>query len=136
MNFANIDRKAMPITLTNRRGRILLKMVCTPIGNEFIVTLSGGDTEHIGAVVVGRTNKSKIHTNGAGSSITDTIVLPKHKEGVIAKSIASLLTTNLNTVVCIICGIHLKNILKTELEDVVEMSQEMTNDLIRQITTR
>jgi hypothetical protein len=136
VNYINNNQKTMPIILTSRRGRIFLKMICLSLGNDFVITLSGGDLEHIGAVVVSKPNSSNIHKDAVNNIMMDVIIVPEHKEDCLAKSVASLLATNLNNVVCVVCGIHLEHILKTELKDIIEMSEEMTKSLIAQVTMR
>jgi hypothetical protein len=105
-------------------------MVCLPMGKDFVVTLSGGSLKHIGAVAV-----SQVKITPTGNTTTNVITIPNHKEQDIAKTIASLLTLSLNAVVCVVCGIHLEQILKSEIKDIIEMSEEMTKNLITQLTS-
>lgn len=134
MEFVSNSNVLMPIVLTAKRGRIFLTMICLSIGNDFVVTLSGGDLEHIGAVAISRSCANDLSTAEAHNIITNTIIIPGHKEASLAKSISSLITASLNVVVCVICGIHLEQILKYELKDVMDMSEEMTKKLIARLT--
>ncbi len=135
MNTATSYNQLLPIVLTDTRGRISLKMVCWPMGNDFVVTLSGGDVEHIGAVAVSYTSTNQTNSVKTIDKIaTNVIVVPKHKEDILVKTIASLIAKTLSITVCVICGIHTKHILEHELKDIVEMSEEMTNNLILRLT--
>lgn len=80
MNLTHCDKQQIPVTFTARRDRIFLRMVCLPIGNDFVVTLSGGDREHIGAVAVSQTDINNICEDQISNIITNVIAIPKHKE--------------------------------------------------------
>ena len=135
MRFICNNQQSIPIIFTARRGRVFLKLACLSVGNDFVVTLSGGDREHIGAVAVGQAQANNVRDSETVNIITNVIAIPEHREDELAKSIACLLATRLSTVVCVVCGIHLEQISKPELKDVMEMSEEMAINLITQITT-
>jgi hypothetical protein len=122
----------MPLSLTAKRGRIKINMTCIPIGKDLIITLSGGDRKHIGSIAVGQIRNDSV--NGYNANISN-ITIPTHKEKELACWLAHVFTTKLNITSCIICGIHVEQILKSEIQDVIEMSIELANQLITQLVT-
>lgn len=107
------------VALEARRGRFHLRMTAMSMGRDLCVTLSGGDRPHIGAVALG--------SPGTPSS---ALALPKHREGELARNIAAALVSNFNITVCVACGIHLDDILETEIQDALEMAEELTRELV------
>lgn len=122
----------IPLSLTAKRGRISITMSYIPIGNDLIITLSGGDREHIGAVAVGRIANESVQGNDINIA---NIPIPTHKEKELANRLAHVFTTRLNTTSCIICGIHVEQILKHEIQDVLEMAEELAEQMIMQLAT-
>ena len=112
-----------PIQLTAQRGRVRLRMVCLCLGRDFCVTLSGGDREHIGAVALGH----------PGAEAPSLIVLEGHREEGLAKDIASRIVFRTQATVCVACGIHVDGLLPKELEDILEMSQDLTGELLERL---
>jgi len=111
------------IRLESQRGRIHLRMTALFLGRDLCVTLSGGDQAHIGAVAL----------SPAGGAQTPVLVLPGHREEEVAQNIATRLAAHQNATVCVACGIHLDGILLREIQDVLEMSQELTDQLCQQL---
>lgn len=107
------------IGLDAQRGRVQLRMTALLLGSDLCVTLSGGDRPHIGAVALSG-------PNGPSSALA----LPEHREGELARDIASRLASEFNVAACIACGVHLDGILPGEIQDVLEMADELTRELI------
>ena len=122
----------IPLSLTAKRGRISITMSYIPMGNDLIITLSGGDREHIGAVAVGQIANEAAQDHDVNIA---NITIPTHKEKGLANRLAHVFTTQLSTTSCIICGIHVEQILKHEIQDILEMAEELAEQLITQLAT-
>jgi len=111
------------LLLNAQRGRITLTMTCLRLGRDLCVTLAGGDRPHIGAVALAR-------SEAGGSSV---LTLPGHRESDLAQAIASRLADQFDAAVSVACGIHLDDILPEELAAVLELSQELTSELMARL---
>lgn len=113
-----------PLTLTRRRGRIALRMVCVPMGADLSVSLCGGDQAHIGAVAVSQARPS--HQPGAPPSATTSVItLAGHMEDQLARNLAARMAASLGGVVSVACGIHLDHPAGSDLQDVVELAEAL-----------
>ncbi len=108
--------------LAAQRGRIKLRMTAQHLGDDLSVTLSGGDRPHIGAVALAGPRAS-----------SSALALPQHREGELARTIASALAAEFNVAVAVTCGVHLDEILPEEIRDVLEMAEELTRELVSRI---
>jgi gallate decarboxylase subunit D len=95
-------------------------MTCLRLGQDLSVTLSGGDREHIGAVALAH----------PGAESPSALALEGHREEALATEIASGISSRLQVTVCVACGIHVDGLRPEELKDILEMSQELTGELL------
>lgn len=113
----------MNIALTRSRGRIPLRMTCLRLGQDLCVTLSGGDREHIGAIALGQ----------PGNNPPATIALEGHREEALAAEIAQRVSNSTRATVCVACGIHVEHLLPEELKAILELSRELTDELLEKL---
>ena len=106
------------ILVEAQRGRIHLRMTALLLGKDLCVTLSGGDQPHIGAVAL-----------AGPRTPSSALALPEHREGALARDIASRLASEFNVAVCVACGVHLDAITQGEIGDVLEMAEELAREL-------
>ena len=103
-------------------GRINLILDWKKAGNDYIVTLAGGKA-HVGAVGVGFYDKS------SGRASSSVITNPGHRETDVALLGAKVFSEASKSAVVFMVGIHLDNITKKEIEEIVSVSQEMIDEL-------
>ena len=94
-------------------------------GNDWNVTVCGGSLHHIGAVVV--------FYEHSGSRSTERILLPKHKDDVVAWYFAEKISEALRCTVCVTAGIHIDCATKEELGILVQNSKECCDKLLDKI---
>ena len=111
------------ITIRNRRGRISIQLTAVPMGGDLCVLIAGGDTPHIGAV-----------TATSRTMPAETIVFDTHKEFHVTKMTAEFLRERLNRNIVVCCGIHLDDITKDEIADVLNLSMELLEDLCTRLS--
>jgi hypothetical protein len=121
-----------PMTLTAGRGRIVLTMVCVPMGRDLSVTLCGGDQAHIGAVAVSQPRPSR-EPGGGISATTSVIALPGHKEDDLARTLAARFASRLDAAVTLSCGIHLDQLRAGELQDILDLAEALTAQALDRI---
>ncbi|WP_292466959.1 hypothetical protein [Methanolobus sp.] len=91
-------------------------------GDDYIACLTGGDA-HVGAVAVGFYDKA------SGRASSSVITTPGHRETEIAALGANVMSENCKSTSVFIVGIHLDNITKDEIEEIVSVSEEMIHEL-------
>lgn len=80
-----------------------------------LVQLIGGETPHIGSVVLTQPRPSL--ANPENLSVTSSVLnLLMHKDDQVAKPVAEMLAKNLNQVVVVAAGIHVDNASINDLE--------------------
>ncbi len=92
------------------------------LGGDYMITLTGGD-EHVGAVAVGNFDKD------SGRSSSSVITCPGHRETEIAMYGAKVFSDACMSASVFIVGIHLEDITKDEIEEIVSVSEEMIKEL-------
>lgn len=101
------------------------------LGEDIVVSLSGGDKEHIGAVSLAVphdsfADKSKV------SSTASVLCIRGHKEDEAAKRIALYLAAKLNTNVLAIVGVHYNN---ADM-DMIKNFEKTLDDILQEIIVR
>ena len=104
-------------------GRIELILDQKQVGNDNVITLTGGE-EHVGAVAVG------VFDEKSGSTSASVITSPGHREDVIALESARRISEVTKTATVFIVGIHLDNITKDEIDKIIVASKQMTDKFI------
>lgn len=108
------------LVLTRSVGSIDLRIDVAHLGRDLLVTLVGGEA-HVGAVALGG-----FHTRSYASVIT----VPDHRDDVIAKEAASLISKELNCSCVVIVGIHVSNASEKQISQIVEASFTLIKELI------
>jgi len=106
------------ININKKVNRIEVNLTAFQMGKDLCVILTGGDTPHLGAI-----------TAASQSLSPETIVFDTHKENFVTEMIAKILRKEYegNFVIC--CGIHLDDIEKQEISDVMDLCKTMTMEL-------
>lgn len=96
------------------------------LGEDFNISIYGGDKGHIGAIALAQPRPSLADPKLTSAS-TSVITLCGHKEDRLACSVAERVASATNSVVAVACGIHVDNadsgqirIIGTLVEDLVE----------------
>lgn len=112
-----------PMELTEKRGRIELRITAQFLGRDLWVGLSGGDREHIGAVALA----------SPVDGVLGTLVVPRHREEELARDVAARVSAHLQAVVCVACGIHVDGLQPGELEEILAMAKVLTDRLLERL---
>jgi hypothetical protein len=109
--------------IKRRVGRIEITLDAKPIGNDHLLTLTGGEV-HIGAVGVGQFDEK---SQRASSSL---VTMPGHREELLALNGARQVSKATKKTIVLVVGIHQDNISLEEIKDVVSAAEEMIADFI------
>lgn len=116
------------LILTESCGRVNLTLTADWLGHDLHVNLTGGEKPHIGAVALAQPRRSLCGMETSASC--SVLTLCGHKEDELARHVALALATVLNTVVCVLCGIHLSAITPDEIREVQRLSDSMVQAVI------
>ncbi len=103
-------------------GRISLELEWKKAGADHIACLTGGE-KHVGAVAVG------FYDESSGRASSSVITNPGHRETDIALLGAKVFSEASKSTSVFIVGIHLDNITKKEIVEIVSVSEEMIDEL-------
>lgn len=98
-------------------AKYLVALTYFYIGQDLLVVITGGD-EHIGGV--------SLIENGSFSSIAKK----GHKDDVISNMVAPLIYDELKKDTLVICGIHLDNATKEEIDIMVNNAQKCVEEFL------
>lgn len=110
------------IKLTRKSKRIRLSLRAVKMGHDLCVIIMGGDTPHLGAVTTLSQTKNP-----------ETTRFDAHKEYHVTEMAAGILRQEYDGNVVVCCGIHLDNIEKQEIAEVMVMSEQMIIELCRRL---
>lgn len=102
------------------------------MGNDWTVSIYGGDIPHIGAVALGIPRLSLEDKNKISSSVS-LLTITGHKEDVIVQKAAKHLSSQLNSTVVVCCGIHIKNITFDDIKELNSIIDEIVDELVSNI---
>lgn len=115
--------------VTAERGRLKIDMKAFDIGEDVCVILSGGDRPHIGCVTLSIPRASLAQPDD-GSATTSVLNLTGHKDEEAARFVSHTLSAKLQKNVVVTGGIHVDNITKEEINIVMELLVQLTNQLL------
>jgi hypothetical protein len=116
----------MEYTLTRGDGIFQVNLVATPMGTDLLVRIFN-TYAHIGAVAIGEYD---FKNERASVSVVTRL---GHKEDAIAQQAAYLISKTTKKAVCVVAGVHLDNIGKTEILQLMENALGTVDDLLKQL---
>lgn len=110
--------------ITIRRQLFGAELICTatPLDEGIHVLLTGGHKSHIGAISTAQPGES-----------ADTKYFPGHKDQFISTPWAERLAARLGQRVCVVCGIHYDDATKTQIAEILHVTEEMLDDLLSRL---
>lgn len=100
------------------------------MGEDACIILTGGDRPHLGAVAVGQPRPSLADPEKVSVTLSN-ITLLGHKDDILARRVAVGVTPKLAVNVVVCCGVHLDNILPEEITDILDLTDEMIEEIIK-----
>jgi hypothetical protein len=113
--------------LTKGEGRARINVTVNSMGSDLVVRICNQDA-HIGAVAVGEYDYE--HDRASVSAITKL----GHKDDVLAREAAYLLSKSIRRPVCVIAGVHLDNITREEIDDILANTRTVITEIINVCT--
>jgi hypothetical protein len=121
----------LPLSFGRHKGRLAIRLQAIPMGSDWCLVLSGGDTPHLGAAAVAEIRPGPA---GEGSGVdVSVITLPGHKEDILVRTLAGRVAAVLGANVTVCCGIHLDRITPEEIQDALALCEDMAEEFVRAI---
>lgn len=110
--------------IKNKKSDIKLQASLLHVGSDILVVVSGGDKPHIGASVL------------ANESQVKSISFKFHKDDIVLKIVANELRKHTKKNICVIGGIHVKDITKKQIEHVIKMSEKLAKKIVKKYVNK
>jgi len=111
-------------------GRITIQFMAVNMGSDLCIVICGGDRPHLGAAGLAQCHASHANPLEMSASVS-VMTLLGHKEDQIASLVAARISRGIGTNVAVLCGIHLDDICKTEIESIRRMVDEWCDEFIQ-----
>ncbi|AAM04152.1 TPA: hypothetical protein HA338_16300 [Methanosarcina acetivorans] len=108
---------------TRKVGRIEIILEAKKLGEDYLLTLTGGK-EHVGAVAVGTLDKK------SGRASSSVLTLPGHREEQLALDSARRISGATGKTSVVVAGIHVDNIIPEEIKEIISAAEEMVGSFI------
>ncbi|AKB27351.1 hypothetical protein MSSAC_0658 [Methanosarcina siciliae C2J] len=108
---------------TRKAGRIEIILEAKKLGEDYLLTLTGGK-EHAGAVAVG------LFDEKSGRASSSVLTLPGHREEQLALDSARRISRATGKTSVVVAGIHADNISPEEIKEIVSAAGEMIGSFI------
>lgn len=112
------------IRLSRKKHRIRLSLNAYGVGPDLCVIITGGEA-HIGAV-----------TSASKTMEPETTAFDTHKEYHVTEMAAEILRQTFDGNFTVCCGIHLDDIEKQEIKDIMDLAEQMIHELCLRLKER
>ena len=109
--------------LTKGEGRARINVTVNSLGSDLVVRIYNQNA-HIGAVAVGDYDGE--HQRASVSLITRL----GHKDDALAREAAYLLSKSIRRPVCVVAGVHLDNITREEIDEILANTKTAISEII------
>ncbi len=112
--------------LTTGEDRTKVNLSAYHMGSDLVVCIYN-ENAHVGAVALGEYDYKE------GRTSCSLLTRLGHKDDIVAQKAAYLISKHTKKPVCVIAGIHLDNITKEEMEQILENTSDLVDRFISQI---
>lgn len=121
------------LTFTKKFKTYDINCSAIKMGNDWNISIYGGDIPHIGALALGIPRPSLKDKNKISSSVS-VLTITGHEEDVIVQKLAKILASTLNCTVVVSCGIHIKDITFDDIQALTLFISNLIDELISKIS--
>lgn len=112
--------------LSKGKGRTKIELFAYYLGNDLIVCIYN-ENAHLGAVATGEYDFKE------GRASSSVITRLGHRDDEIAKKEAHFIAKYTKKPVCVISGVHLNDITKEEIDDILNQAHDLVLELLTEI---
>jgi len=117
------------------KGKFKLYAHTQKMGQDLLVSIWGGTRPHIGAVGMAIPRPS-LRDPKKWSATSSNFTFLGHKEDALVKKISEKLATELKRNVVMVAGIHWDGITAKEIEIIEDLTQKMSDQILRKLKKR
>jgi len=117
------------------KGKFKLQAHTQKMGQDLLVSIWGGTRPHIGAVGMAIPRPS-LRDPKKWSATSSNFTFIGHKEDALVKKISEKLATELRRNVVVVAGIHWDGITAQEIEIIEDLTQKMSDQILRKLKRR
>jgi len=122
----------MNFKLSSNEGGFFVKVEAVYLGKDLLVTCTGGDQPHIGAVAVAHTRPNLNDPSQPGAS-ANIICLSGHREDELARMASLKLCRTLGCTVTVVAGMHWHHIDRQGIDQVVANVENLIELLMEKL---
>ncbi len=111
------------------QGRLRVTATIHRVGEDVLLTVTGGDRPHAGGVAVSLPRPS-LSGDGKPSASTSVICVPGHKEDLLAREAGERAARRLGVTVVVVAGIHLDTASPEEIKSLQANALEAVEELL------
>jgi len=126
------SKGAEVIALIKAEGRIAVQFTVVQMGKDLCIVVCGGDRPHLGAAAVAQCHPSLANPSELSASVS-VLTLLGHKEDKLAASVAERISRKIGANVAVLCGIHVDDISKTEIECVCRLVDDWCEEYLQMV---
>lgn len=113
-------------------GRITIQFTAIHMGRDLCIVVCGGERPHLGAAALAQSRSSLANPEEMSASVS-VLTLLGHKEDKLASWVAERISRSSGVNVAVLCGIHLDDIQRTEIEIIRHMVNEWCDEYLQAI---
>ncbi len=106
-------------------GRYSVRLESYNIGKDMLIVITGGEEEHIGSATL---IESKGHLQ--------TMIKKGHQDHVVSEKMANIIYDTIGKDLLVVCGIHIDDASKEEIDILVDNAQACVARLLSQLAKR
>lgn len=117
------------ITINKKYNDLKISLIAVKMGEDFNISILGGDKPHIGAVALA-IPRSSLANSEEVSATASLLTVIGHKEDEVVLPVAKKIAKSLNSIVVVSCGIHKDDITISEIKIVMKLVNEAVDEFI------
>lgn len=122
--------REVKVSVGEGKHRVDLTTIITMEG--LIAIIVGGNKSHVGAVAIGIPRPS-LKDSSKFSATTSVFTLVGHKDDELARPAAEKLAKELNQVVVVVAGVHIKNASNKDIKKLTYNSMQTIQEFLREV---
>ena len=126
--------KVRIITASAGTGRHRVEGTAVATGSGVIVSLTGGERPHVGAVGLGVPRPS-LRDPAQRSATSSVLTLTGHRDDALAKPLAELVASRLGQVAVVVVGVHIDDATEEDIARLSEYTRQTAERLVAEILT-
>jgi gallate decarboxylase subunit D len=100
------------------------------IGEDLLISVTGGTHHHIGAIALGVPRPS-LKLDGTGSATVSILALTGHKDDEVARRLAHEIAARLQRTTIVVAGLHIDNATPEQIKSFVANAGRVTGEVCR-----